>query len=190
MKYFLILQIRNNVIDLPPKLKLMNKFETFTAIDFETANYKRTSACSIGLVKVENGIIVEERSFLIQPRPNYFISAFIDIHHITPSMVKSQPIFGELWPDLRAMIEDAESLIAHNAPFDMSVLRACLEMEEIRADLPQHYCTVKMSRQKLPFLNNHTLATVSAHFDIELNHHEALSDARACAKILLELNKL
>lgn len=161
----------------------------FTAVDFETANYKRTSACSIGLVKVENGVIVAEKSFLIKPQPNYFIPQFIDIHHITQSMVKDAPLFGELWPDIREMIEDAELLVAHNAAFDISVLRACLEMEMIRAYLPPHLCTVKLSKQQLPYLYNHKLNTVCDHFNIELDHHEALSDARGCAQIVLHLNE-
>ncbi len=162
----------------------------FTSIDFETANNSRTSACSIGLVKVENGQIVAEKSCLIKPQPNFFISRFIDIHHITPAMVADAPLFGELWPDIRELIEDSEALIAHNAPFDMGVLRACLEMEMIRSYLPPHFCTVRLSKKYLPFLINHKLNTVSDYFGIELDHHEALSDARACAKILLELNKI
>lgn len=166
-------------------MKLLN----FTAIDFETANYKRTSACAIGLVKVENGKIVAEKSSLIKPQPNYFIPSFIDIHHITPDMVADAPLFGELWPDIREFIEDSEALIAHNASFDMSVLRACLEMEMIRSYLPPHFCTVKLSRQHLDFLLNHKLNTVCNFFGIELDHHEALSDARGCARIMLELNE-
>ena len=71
--------------------------DSFTAFDFETANYKRSSACAIGLVKVEKGIITEEKSFLIKPQPNYFISSFINIHNITPEMVKDAPFFGEIW---------------------------------------------------------------------------------------------
>lgn len=168
------------------RMKTLN----FTALDFETANAKRTSACSIGLVKVEGGIIVEEKSFLIKPQPNYFYSSFIDIHHITPAMVKEAPLFGELWPDIREMIEDTEMLVAHNAAFDMSVLRSCLEQEMIRAFLPPHLCTVKLSKKHLPFLYNHKLNTVCDYFDIQLDHHEALSDARGCAQIVLHLNDL
>ena len=167
-------------------MKQMN----FTAIDFETANAKRTSACSIGLVKVENGVIVAEKSFLIKPQPNFFYASFIDIHHITQAMVKDAPLFGELWPDIREMIEDTELLVAHNASFDMSVLRACLELEMIRSYLPPHLCTVRLSKQHLPFLYNHKLNTVCEYFDIELDHHEALSDARGCANILLRLNEM
>ena len=105
-------------------------------------------------------------------------------------MVKDAPFFGEIWSDIREMIEETEAIVAHNAAFDISVLRACINMESIRASIPQHYCTVKLSKQKLDYLINHKLNTVCNHFDIELDHHEALSDARGCAKIMLELNKL
>ncbi|MGL4292681.1 MAG: 3'-5' exonuclease [Bacteroidales bacterium] len=162
----------------------------FTALDFETANPKRTSACAIGLVKVEGGVIVEEKSFLIKPQPNYFTPMFIGIHHITPEMVADAPFFGELWPEIREMIEDTEMLVAHNASFDLSVLRSCLELEMIRAFIPPHLCTVKLAKQQLPFLYNHKLNTVCDYFNIELDHHEALSDARGCAKVLLNLNEL
>jgi DNA polymerase-3 subunit epsilon len=163
---------------------------TFTAIDFETANGKRTSACAVGLVRVERGVIVEEKSFLLKPRPNYFFSSFIDIHHITPDMVADAPCFGEIWSEIRPMIEEVDLLVAHNASFDMSVLKACIELDEISAKLPTSACTVRLSKRLLPYLPNHKLNTVCAHYGIELNHHEALSDARGCAKIMIELEKL
>ena len=168
----------------------MLPLKNFTAIDFETANVKATSACSIGLVKVENGIIVKEFSHLIKPQPNYFIPSFIDIHNITKNMVSDAPLFGELWPDIREMIEDADALVAHNAVFDIRVLRSCLELEMIRSYIPDNYCTVKLAKKYLDFLPNHKLNTVCNYFNIELDHHEALSDARGCAKIVLELNKI
>ena len=160
---------------------------SFTAIDFETANAKRTSACAVGLVRVEGGIIVEEKSFLIKPKPNYFYHSFIDIHHITPEMVADAPYFFEIWPDIREMVEDVDCLVAHNAAFDMSVLRSCLALEEIDAKLPPSVCTVKLAKRYLPQLPNHKLNTVCRHFGFELNHHEALSDARGCARIMMEL---
>lgn len=170
--------------------KINMKLRNFTAFDFETANYKRSSACAIGLVKVEDGIIVKEKSFLIKPQPNYFIPQFINIHNITPDMVDDAPYFGDIWSDIRDMIEETDLLLAHNAAFDISVLRACVNMEMIRTNIPTHVCTVKMARMKLPFLHNHKLNTVCEHFGIELDHHEALSDARGCAKIALEMDKI
>ena len=105
-------------------------------------------------------------------------------------MVEDAPYFGEIWSDIREMIEDTEMLLAHNAAFDISVLRACITIEDIKTSIPPHFCTVKMARAKLPFLQNHKLNTVCNHFNIELDHHEALSDARGCAGIALKMNEL
>ena len=102
----------------------------FTAIDFETANRYPTSACSIGIVVVQDGEITEEFSHLIKPEPYYFNKKFIEIHGITPVMVKDAPSFYDLWGVIGRYF-DTEALVAHNAGFDMSVLKACLE----RADL-------------------------------------------------------
>jgi len=162
---------------------------TFTAIDFETANYERTSACQIGIVVVKDGKIIEEFVSFIKPVPDYFLSRFTDdIHGISKETVADAPTFQELWGKISEFIEYAPVIVAHNAPFDMGVLKACLKYHDIRASLPGHLCTVKESRKKLPNLKNHTLSTVSDYFDIPLNHHEALSDARAAARIALALN--
>jgi len=77
--------------------------------------------------------------------------------------------------------------VAHNAPFDMGVLKACLKYHDIRASLPEYFCTVVASRNKLPQLRNHKLSTVCEYFDIPLDHQEALSAARAAAGIALAL---
>lgn len=164
---------------------------TFTAIDFETANQTRTSACQIGIVVVKNGNIVKEfSSFIKPPKPDNFLDRFTDIHGITKDMVKDSPTFKELWKDIEKYILDAPLLVAHNAPFDISVLNSVLEHYEIKTNLPKPYCTVRAARRKLPNLDNHQLSTVSKHFNIALNHHEALSDARAAAKIAIEFKLL
>lgn len=162
--------------------------QSFTAIDFETANHYPTSACSIGLVLVRDGEIVDEFSHFIKPQPFFFYPKFIRIHGITPAMVEEAPSFYELWGNIARYFE-TDALVAHNAVFDMSVLKACLERANIYARLPQHYCTCRLARKYLKQLPNHKLNTVCEHFGIELNHHEALSDARGAARIMLELEK-
>lgn len=161
---------------------------TFTAIDFETANNKRTSACQIGLVLVKDGKITKEFSSFIKPVPNYFLSWFTDeIHGIDKETVVNAPTFPELWEKISGFIENAPVIVAHNAPFDMGVLKACLDSHNITATLPVYLCTVKESRIKLPNLRDHRLSTICNYFDISLDHHEALSDARAAAEIALVL---
>jgi len=159
----------------------------FTAIDFETANHKRTSACQIGIVVVRNSKIVKTYSSYIKPSPNQFHPFFTGIHKIDAKMVRKSPSFNELWTDISDYLEDIEMLVAHNARFDISVLRACCEKYKIQYELPTHFCTCQEARKKLPYLANHKLSTVCTHYGIELNHHEALSDAKASALIALKL---
>ena len=161
----------------------------FTAIDFETANHHPTSACSIGIVVVCDGVIADEFSHLIKPEPFYFYRKFIGIHGITPAMVEDSPSFYDLWGKMWRYF-DTEALVAHNAGFDMSVLKACLERSDIYIPMPQSYCTCRLSRKLVKGLPNYKLNTLCEHFGIELNHHEALSDARGAAKIMIELGRL
>jgi DNA polymerase-3 subunit epsilon len=169
--------------------KKVVRIMTFTTIDFETANNDRTSACQIGIVVVEDGRIIEEFVSFIKPVPDYFLSRFTDeIHGINEDTVIDAPTFPELWEKISRFIENAPLIVAHNAPFDMGVLKACLEYHDISTSLPKYFCTLKESRKKLPNLSNHQLSTVCDYFDIPLDHHEALSDARAAAKIALVLN--
>lgn len=165
------------------------KMKNFTAIDFETANYERTSACSIGVVVVKNGEIVSEKVSLIKPVPGYIIRKFTAIHGLTIEDVKDAPDFDKVWSEIADDIINAETLVAHNSVFDKSVMESCLGYYSIKAELPQFYCTYRESKRKLPFLRSHSLSSVCEHFDIPLNHHEALSDARGAAKIALLLSQ-
>lgn len=157
----------------------------FCAIDFETANYDRTSACAVGLVKVRSGEIAGEFHSFINQADTWFRPDFIDIHGITPAMTEGAPIFAELWPAMRDFIAGLP-LAAHNASFDMSVLRSMLEECDIEYDMPPSLCSLSLSRAVWPELPSHALDAVSRHLGIELDHHAPLSDARACARIILK----
>ncbi|WP_151732849.1 3'-5' exonuclease ['Paenibacillus yunnanensis' Narsing Rao et al. 2020] len=157
----------------------------FTAIDFETANASRSSACSLGLVQVRDGIITREQVWLIDPR-QHFSGMNIAIHGITPAMVEGQPTFRELWPTLEPLLA-GEVVIAHNAAFDMSVLRYCLDEAAIGYPSFQYMCTYLLGKKMLGELPSHKLNVLSGHFGISLRHHDALEDARAAASILLKL---
>lgn len=159
----------------------------FTAIDFETANNNPASACAIGIVVVENDQIVFERAILMKPYTNWFSKYNVAVHGIYPNDVETAPRFEDIWHEIAPYIENAEFIVAHNAGFDMNVLRKCLEYADIACRLPESVCTVKLAKKHLPHLYNHKLNTVSEYFGIELNHHEALSDARAAALIMLEI---
>jgi DNA polymerase III epsilon subunit-like protein/stress response protein SCP2 len=157
----------------------------FTAIDFETANSSRSSACALGLVQVRAGVVTAEYDWLIDPRQR-FDGMNIAIHGITPSMVQGKPTFAELWPTIEPLLQ-GEIVIAHNASFDMSVLRYCLDDSSLSYPGFQYLCTYLLGKKMLQELPSHKLNVVSEHFGIRLKHHDALDDARASALILLKL---
>lgn len=156
--------------------------DPFVAIDFETADHGRDSACSVGLVRVERGRVVATASRLIRPpRPQF---AFTYIHGITWRDVQREPTFGDVWRALLPMLEGATTLVAHNAPFDRSVLGACCRAAGIDVPALPFACTVRIARATWG-LRVAKLDVVCEHLGIGLDHHEALSDALACAQIVL-----
>ncbi|ASA19705.1 3'-5' exonuclease [Paenibacillus donghaensis] len=157
----------------------------FTAIDFETANSSRSSACALGITQVTGGSITAEYAYLIDPQSR-FDGINISIHGITPSMVAGKPTFRELWPVIEPLLE-GRIVVAHNAAFDMSVLRYCLDEAGLPYPNFQYLCTYLLGKKMLNQLPSHKLNIVSGHYGIALNHHDALEDARACASILLKL---
>ncbi|WP_334128212.1 3'-5' exonuclease [Sneathiella sp.] len=155
---------------------------SFLAIDFETANYQPDSACAVGLVRAENGRIVAEASFLIRPpTPDFF---FTHIHGITWAHVEASPDFGALWPEMAPYFDGIDFLAAHNAGFDAKVLRSCCARFSLPAPLQEFTCTVKLARGMWE-IRPTKLPNVAHFLGLELNHHDALSDSRACANIVL-----
>ncbi|MCR5176132.1 MAG: 3'-5' exonuclease [Anaerovibrio sp.] len=156
----------------------------YCAIDFETATAKRDSACSVALIEVEAGKIVKEHYTLLQPPGNIYSYRNIQIHGIRPQDTKNAPTFARLWPQLRRLLE-GRLVLAHNAPFDMGVIKGCIKSFDLEPVEFRQCCTVKMSRWAWPELENHRLGTVGKYLNIEFNHHNALDDALTCAKIPL-----
>lgn len=156
--------------------------DTFVALDFETADYKPDSACAIGIVRVEKGKIVDRVHHLIRTPRKWF--PFTYIHGITWKDVAAKPDFGTLWPEVEELFEGADFIAAHNAGFDRRVLYACCEAAGIRPPKAEFLCTVELARSRWAIFPT-KLPNVCSHLGIELKHHEALSDAEACAKIVL-----
>lgn len=154
----------------------------FCAIDFETANYDKASACSVAIVKVRDGAIVDEMYSFINQTGLHFLPAFIEIHGITAQDTAAWPNFKALWPCMKDFIQDDE-LCAHNASFDRSVLDAMLSHNHINAITPTFSCSLAQARKAWPYFERYSLDALSAKFNITLHHHNALSDARACAII-------
>ena len=163
----------------------LNEFEmlNFAAIDFETANQHRTSVCSVGIVVVNNGKIVDKIYQLIRPRPNYYCYWATEIHGLSYYDTCNESEFPEVWESIKPQLENFP-LVAHNSPFDEGCLKAVHELYEMPyPDYPFH-CTCRASRRAFPNLENHKLHTVAAHIGFDLvNHHHALADAEACAEI-------
>ena len=155
----------------------------FAALDFETANEHPGSVCSMGLVVVRNGVIIDTFYSLILPEPNYYRYWNTKTHGLTAKDTDSAPVFPIVWKQIASQIEGL-LLVAHNSRFDENCLKAVFRTYCM--DYPDYtfYCTCQASRRFFPELPNHQLHTVAAACGADLtNHHHALADAQACAEI-------
>ena len=160
---------------------------SFLAIDFETANPRRDSPCSLGVVRVDDGAVSHEWSTLIDPEAE-FAPMNMNIHGITPDDVEGAPTFLEVAQQLVDMTDGTECLVAHNAAFDISVLRRSLERYRAEIRGVRFACTQVFSRRWFPTWPTYSLGYVVHQLDLydecgEGSHHEALWDARACAAV-------
>ncbi len=157
----------------------------FTAIDFETAH--ACHPCQIGLTRVENGQIVESKSWLIKPACFPYMNPYNErVHGISSMDLQEAQPFDELWTELKAYIEDSV-LVAHNAGFDMGVLRQVLAYYDLAKPWSEYFCSVSLSRKVWKGLpEGHSLGAMCAYHNIKIKHHDAGDDARACAGITLK----
>ena len=162
----------------------------FTAIDFETANSSSASACSVGLVKVRDGRVVDRVHWYIRPPfpHNDFSEWNIRIHGITPQMVADAPGWAEHLPALREFAEH-DVLVAHNAGFDMAVIAKTSEAIGLAVPDFRSLCSLQVAR-KTYHLESYRLpvAAMAAGFE-DFSHHDALADAEACAAIMVHAAK-
>jgi DNA polymerase-3 subunit epsilon len=155
----------------------------FVAIDFETGNPKRVSACALGYAIVQNGAIIECDGFLMKPVGGH--APFqTKIHGLCAEHTADKPEFGDIYSSVSHLFEFP--LVGHSM-FDQQVLNALSK----HFNLPIHFNytdSVSIAKQKLPSLKNHKLKTVAKHFELpKFKHHDATDDARACANIFLRL---
>ena len=156
----------------------------FVAIDFETGNYSRESAVSVGLVKFKNNKAADTFYSLIRPSKLYIRPDFTDIHGLTAADVKDAPVFPEIWEsNIKPFIANLP-LAAHNASFDMGVLRAVLEWYDLEIPKQPFFCTCSLARRSWPELRHHGLTRLAGHFGIVYNAHNALDDAMTCGKLV------
>jgi DNA polymerase-3 subunit epsilon len=159
----------------------------FTAIDFETATSKRTSACAVGIVSVENGIIVDEYHVLIQPPNNEYNWHNIQVHGITERHTINAPTFDQVFPEIKRRLQ-GKTIVAHNESFDRSVLQKTMienGFNYSELSISERWeCTMKLCKANNRYPSG-KLNECCIVDNIELIHHEALSDARACAELYL-----
>lgn len=161
----------------------------FVAIDFETANRNWASACEIGMVVVEDGRVVDTYRRLIRPTPNRFDYGNIRVHNIRPEQVINEPTFEELYDEMLPYFEN-KHMVAHNASFDMGVLLGSMKQYGLPIPSLTYSCTVQLARRVWPESPRYSLGVISAFLGIELDHHQALSDANACAQIMIQAQQI
>ena len=150
----------------------------------KTASHQPDSACQLGAVVVRNGQVVNQFMWMIRPEPLYFSQGNIRIHGITPAQVREEPTFGEIWSEISDKIGN-DCLVAHNASFDIKVLLACLRTHQ--KSIPEFHftCTRAIARRTWPHHQRYGLKPLSNWLGIRFQHHDALEDSIACAKILI-----
>lgn len=155
----------------------------FTVFDVETPNKMSNRMSAIGITIIENGIVTDEYYSLVNPE-TYFDYFNVQLTGINERTVRDAPTFPEVWKQIEPLMSSG-LLVAHNAAFDMGVLKKCLRDYEIEwSPYVRYICTVQMGRRILPDMS-HKLNVLCNHYGIYLNHHKADSDSRACAEILL-----
>lgn len=156
----------------------------FIAFDVETPNRLSDRMSAIGITVIEDGKITEEFYSLVNPE-TYFESFNTQLTGIDEEKVRDAPVFDEIWGSIEPMMEGG-LIVAHNAVFDLGVLKRCLKGYGIEwKPYVRYLCTVQMGRRIVPGIS-HKLNVMCDYYGISLNHHQADSDSRACAEILLK----
>lgn len=160
--------------------------QDFASIDFETANSERSSVCSVGIVIVRGGEIVDKFYSLIKPEPEYYHDGCSRVHGLCAADTANAPIFPEVWKQIAPKIEGLP-LVAHNKAFDESCLKAVFRVYQMDYPDYEFHCTCIASRKRWPG-GRHNLDVIAARCGYDLtNHHHALADAEACAVIALQI---
>lgn len=153
--------------------------KNFLALDVETATQSRNTICQIGLVKVENGIICQTSSLLVQPPENKYSTWNSMIHGLSASTTQHEPDFADIWSIIKNEVCN-QLIVAHNAAFDVDCLRQTLDFYQIKVPDFIYECTYQMT--------GNDLDCCCQAYNIGLNkHHDALCDAKACAELYLKI---
>lgn len=152
----------------------------FTAIDFETATSNARSICQVGLVRVENFKIVKELCLLVQPPNNEYHYYNSKIHGIHANDTEKAPFFEDIWDEIQPYIAN-QILVAHNKKFEDQCIKESLKLYQLPIPKYDMFCTFNIYGRGLDKL--------CKEYDIPLTHHNALSDAKACAELFIKYLK-
>jgi len=159
----------------------------FTAIDFETANSSNASACAVGLVRVRDGEIVDRTGWLIRPPAGHdvFFELNVRIHGIRPEDVVDAAPWSRQLADIVAFTGD-DILVAHNAGFDMAVLKRACDATGDECPPYRYACSLQVAR-RVYRLESYRLPFVAAEAGFaDFPHHNATADAMACAHVMID----
>ncbi len=157
----------------------------FLALDFETATPQADSPCELGIAVVRGGVVREVRNWLIKPRQwPYFSPWNVAVHGIRPDDVASSPRWDDIWEEVADLL-DGSTVVAHNAAFDMTVLRSTLASHGLPHPTFHYFCSVSMARRVWPGRTSYGLGPMCAFHGIPLRHHRAGNDAEATAELVL-----
>lgn len=161
----------------------------FIAIDVETANPNASSICSIGCVKVRDGVIVDTYYSLVHPEPDYYWRKFTAIHGLSDQDTWNAPPFDSVWLEIKKWSEGLP-FVAHNARFDYSCIKAACKVYQLEPPDAPFLCTLTAARRQVPKFAcaSYSLPSLCAFFGIQFdNHHNALADSEGCAKLAMVL---
>ncbi len=161
----------------------------FLALDFETATNDADSPCEMGLAVVRGGVVREVRNWLIKPRQWPYFSPFtMAVHGIRPMDVADAPGFAEVWEQAGPLMHGA-TVVAHNAAFDMNVLRSTLLSHRLPLPSFDYFCSVSLCRRVWPGHRSYGLGAMCAFHGIGFKHHRAGNDAEAAAELVLRAGR-
>lgn len=162
-----------------------------TSLDFETANHSRVSICAAGVAVFEDGELSHSPHWMVRPPEGhgYFREDFTEIHGLTWFDVRNAPEFPGIAPELLGLLTRSDIVIAHNAMFDIGVLRATLNHFDLPCPEFDYLCTYRVAARIWPDLPNHKLNTLAAHIRHDFRHHNAQDDAEAAGRVLLAMMK-
>ena len=157
----------------------------FVAFDFETATGNLNSVCSVGIALVHDLHITGQEYYLVRPPALKFDDKNIAIHGITPEMVGDAPEFPGIWQRIKGLFDGGRVVVAHNAAFDVSVLKETLGFYGIEWPRFPYLCSIELS-DRVCGTARKNLAARADYFGIEMGtHHNARDDAAACAQIVI-----